>query len=317
MAANLELYRIFTAVAHAGSFSRAAAALYITQPAVSQAIAALEAQLDTHLFKRSRKGVSLTPQGELLLGYAETSLNLLQSGENRLEQLRQLGAGSLRIGAGDTITKNLLLPYIQRFHSSHPQVSISVTNRTSRQLLRLLQTGDLDIVVANLAADIGENEGVRNKNAFLSVNGPLDNTENIRVEPCFTVNDIFVAGRGFGNLRDKTLTCAELAALPLVMLEKQSNSRMYVQNFFLRRGVELMPEIELGAYDLLCEFADIGLGVACVIKQFSEEYLESGRLFEVKQKTPLPPRSIAVCSLKNIALSAAAKQFTEMLAKRL
>lgn len=310
MAANLELYKIFVTVAREGSFSRGAAALYITQPAVSQAIAALENQLNAPLFKRSRKGVELTAEGEMLLGYAETALNLLNSGEGRLDQMRLLQAGSLRIGAGDTISKNLLLPYIQRFHSEHPQVSISVTNRTSRQLLRLLQEGELDIVFANLAA-----EDTAQKNALFAESDRPDGAENIRVEPCFTVNDIFVAGKGFANLRDKKLSCAELAALPLVMLEKQSNSRMYVQNFFSRQGAALMPEIELGAYDLLCEFADIGLGVACVIKQFSGEYLESGRLFEVKLKTPPPPRNIAVCSLKNISLSPAAKNFTEMLAK--
>ncbi|EKN43339.1 LysR family transcriptional regulator, partial [Clostridium botulinum CFSAN001627] len=83
--------------------------------------------------------------------------------------------------------------------------------------------------------------------------------------------------------------------------------------YLLSKGVNISPEIELGAHDLLLQFAKINLGIACVVKEFSLEYLEKEILFEVKTKEPIPKRNIGFCYLKSVSLSPAARTFLETL----
>ena len=285
---NAELYRVFDEVAKAGTFSGAAAALGITQPAVSQAVRQLEDVLEAKLFLRSSRGVTLTQEGELLHGYVRSAMGLLREGEERLGKLRSLSAGEIRIGAGDTVSKWFLLPMIERYHRSFPDVKVSITNRTSDRTLELIRSGALDIGFVNM---------------------PISERGFI-FEECFPVHDIFIAGERFSQLKDTPVTPEELARYPLIMLERASNSRRRVDRHFLSNGVALRPEIELGSHDLLSEYAKIGLGIACVTKEFVD--LENSGLFEIKLTNPVPRRSIAVCYSENIQLSAAPKHFISL-----
>ena len=110
MAVKLELYRVFHEVARMGNISAAAQNLFISQSAVSQSIKQLEEQLQVRLFSRSTKGVYLTSEGKLLQEYISHALGLIQSGEEKLAQSRQLLTGELIIGASDTVTKTSLAP---------------------------------------------------------------------------------------------------------------------------------------------------------------------------------------------------------------
>lgn len=287
---SLELYRIFEKVAQTNSFSAAARALYITQPAVSQSIKQLEEQLSVSLFQRGSRGVRLTMEGQVLLEYIRSALHLIESGEDRIAKLKSLTAGELKIGAGDTITRQFLLPFIRLFHQAYPDILLHVTNRTSPEILELLKNGAVDIAFVNL---------------------PLDSPE-ITVIPCMEVEDIFVAGDRFRQLEGKSLPLQELAEYPLIMLEPKSNSRNYVDRFLLFQGVTCQPEIELGAYDLLMDFARIGLGLACVIREFSLSALERGELFQVELNPPIPKRSIGICHLASINLTPSARQFIDL-----
>ncbi len=284
---NLELYRIFCEVARKQSFSGAARALFISQPAVSQAVKQLERQLDVPLFIRGPRGVALTREGEILRGYADSALNLLEAGQARISALKSLTAGELRIGASDTMSRRFLMPAIGRFHAAHPDVALRITNRTSPETIALLREGKLDVGFVNLP---------------ISVSG-------VSFEECKTVHDIFVAGCEYEHLRGKPLTPRDLAAQHLIMLEQASNSRRWVDRHFLSCGVPLRPDIELGAHDLLLDYAVIGLGVACVIEEFSLEPIENGRLFKLELTPPVPQRSIGACWLSGIELSTAARRF--------
>lgn len=291
MTADMELYRVLVAVAQEGSFSKGARRLYMTQPAASQAIARLERQLGTPLFIRSSRGVMLTPEGALLCGHAAQALDMLKTGEEKLAARKKLQGGVLNIGAADTITKEFLLPYIQAFHQKYPAVSLRVTNRTSLQMKERVRRGALDIAVVNL---------------------PLEEPDLITL-PVLQVEDIFIAGPGFESLRERPLPPEEVAALPLVMLEREANSRRYVEEFFIKNGIVLKPEIELGAHELLAEFAAIGLGVACVVRQFCQRPLKEGRVFALRLQTPVPPRFVGACYRQGIPLSVEAEEFLRFL----
>ena len=149
MAVKLELYRVFHEVARMGNISAAAQNLFISQSAVSQSIKQLEEQLQVRLFSRSTKGVYLTSEGKLLQEYISHALGLIQSGEEKLAQSRQLLTGELIIGASDTVTKTYLLSRLEAFHRDYPDIRIRILNGTSHMVLDYLHAGQVDIAFAS------------------------------------------------------------------------------------------------------------------------------------------------------------------------
>ncbi len=137
MGVKLELYRVFREVAEAGNITAAAQNLFISQSAVSQSIKQLESDLQTRLFARNSRGVSLTPDGKMLYEYVRSAMGLLETGEEKLSQSRQLQVGHLTIGASDTVTSQFLLPYLDRFHRQYPGVHIQIISGRSHKVLGL------------------------------------------------------------------------------------------------------------------------------------------------------------------------------------
>ena len=289
MKATGEQYRIFITAAECGSISKAAEKLYITQPAASQAIKQLEKAVDCHLFNRTGRGVSLTEGGKILYDHAANALGLLESGEEKVAKWRNLQSGMLKIGAGDTITSRFLLPYVENFHKMHPEISIKVKNRTSPVLVEALKQGQIDIAFVNL---------------------PLDKPE-LNIIKCKEIQDIFLTGAKYAHLAKKPLQLKELQHIPLIMLEQAANSRQYVDAFLHKQNIILTPEIELGAYDLLMDFAKIDIGIALAVDEFSKKEIESGTLKPLQTLPQIPKRDIGVCWLSAITLAPSAKAFID------
>lgn len=291
MSSKLDLYRIFNEVAKCKSFSKAAKTLYMTQPAVSQSIMQLENELDVRLFTRTPKGVSLTGEGEVLIDYVNSAINLLEVGLKKINEAKDLTIGELVIGVGDTISRYFLLPYLERFHIEHPNIKLRIINRTTLELCTLLSSGEIDLAICNL---------------------PIKES-GFEIKECMKIHDTFVCGEKYKHLTNGPISLKELAKLPLILLEPKANSRKYVDEWILEKGIKLQPEIELGSHDLLLEFAKINLGIAGVIKEFSKEYLEGRILYEIKLEEPIKSRAIGVCSLRGVALSPASRRFIELL----
>lgn len=291
MIGKLDLYRIFHEVSQNESFSKAAKKLYMTQPAISQAIAQLEKELGTTLFLRSRKGVTLTAEGQLLHDYVNSALGILHVGESKVLEFQNLTSGELRIGVGDTIARFYLLSYLESFYKRYPNIKLKVLNGTTSEIVKLIQSGEADVGICNL---------------------PIEN-ETLHVQPCKEVQDIFVCGEKYRNLAQGPVDLDFLMKLPLIFLEKNANSRKYVEDYLKEKGYMIAPEFELGSHDLLLDFAKINLGVACVTKEFCEDELARGTLFEVELATPIPKRHIGIVTLKNVPLSKATNKFIDMM----
>ena len=280
---NYELYKVFYHVAVTLSFSEASKQLFISQSAVSQSIKVLEKKLEQALFIRSTKHVQLTPEGEILLKHVEPAVNLIRKGENQLLEANTLNGGQLRIGASDTICRYYLVDYLKNFHLLYPNVHIKVTNQTSIECARLLENGQVDLIVTNYP------------------NSGLSNTQNVRMINEF--HDVFVADRSHFPPARKKLTLKELQAYPILMLDRKSTT-----SEFLHR---MVPEIELSSNDLLIDLARIGLGVAFV-PDFCIPRKED-QLYVLDLEESLPARQMVVAYKENIPLSQAARQFIDML----
>ena len=290
MAVKLELYRVFREVAETGNISVAAKNLYISQSAVSQSIKQLETALQARLFARSPRGVSLTSEGQMLYEYVRSALSLLSTGEDKLSQAQQLLLGTLTIGASDTVTSWFLTHYLEQFHREYPGIRLKIVSGRSAKVLSLLKSGVVDIAFASSPAD----------------------PSGLTVWPCFHTHAAFVAGSGYDCDFDHVHSPREIAAFPLILLERKASSRVFLEQTFLRYGVTLTPEIELSSRSLLVSLAKIGLGVAGVTLEFVQDALEAGDIRLLKTDFDIPARSVDMCTLEGVYPTAAASRFMEM-----
>ncbi|MDA3810078.1 MAG: LysR family transcriptional regulator [Spirochaetaceae bacterium] len=286
---NFELYKVFYMAAESGSLSKAAEKLFITQPAVSQSIKLLENNLGIHLFIRTSRGIILTREGEKLYDYVKQSYLLLSHGEKMIEEMKNMASGEVSIGASDTMCKYYLLPYLNDFHINYPEVHLKVTNRISSETIKLLKSGEVDVGFINL---------------------PYED-KSITLYEGITIHDCFVVGEKYKFLTDEPINPETLTDYPLMLLEKGSSIRQFIDTYFEDHDIKVSPEIELGSIDLLIKFARIGVGISCVVKEFAWKELKRGDLYELKLTNELPRRQIGIATLKNIPLSVASKKFVQ------
>ncbi len=288
---NYELYKVFYYVATSLSFSDASRKLYISQSAVSQSIKTLEKKLEQPLFVRSTKKVQLTPAGRVLLKHIEPAMNLIQRGENQLLDSGALGLGQLHIGASDTICRYFLVPYLKQFHKKFPNIPIKVTNATSLGCVELLEQGKVDLIVTNFP-------NVRLNQSYVQ-------------KTVLDFSDVFIANPAYFNLRQQTISFAELTQYPILMLDKSSTTSEFLRNIFLQHQLELVPEVELSSNDLLIDLARIGLGIACIPDYCLSPEMKD--LFIVKTKEQIPGRQLAAAINPNLPPSASTEEFLKLL----
>lgn len=293
MSIQLEYYRVFLVVAREGGITRAAEALHLTQSAVSQTIHRLEEELDAALFVRSSRGVALTDAGQLLLERIGGLLDQVDGVERYFQQLRQLETGSLKIGASDTLCRALLLPHLQTFRDEYPDVTLQVTNRTSGETVELLRRGRVDIGFVNLP---------------LEQDGALTEFEIRDIVP---LHDCFICGEALRPFFSEPVSLSALSAYPILMLERLSAGRRYLDRVLEERGTPLVPEIELGSLDLLVEFARTNLGIAAVTRELIRPGTPGIHIIHLKEQ--IPPRRMGMLWKRLPPLPRAAARFAEML----
>ncbi len=282
---NLEHYKAFYYTVKCGTISKASEQLYITQPAVSRSIQQLEDSLKCSLFFRTSKGVKLTPEGEVLYKYIEQAFSFIEAGENKIRDIRSLLVGEVRIGVSDTICKYYLIPYLKLFKTLHPGIKIHVTCPTTPGIISLLKAGKIDFGIINLPY----------------------RDEQLNFQNITKVQDCFVTGGKYAYLSRQMQPLKKIVKQPLLLLEKSSNSRIFIDDYFSSHSLTVEPDFELGNMDLLMQFAKYDFGIACVIRNFIEDELDKGLLYEIKPVEKIPSRHIGVTWLKNVPLSSAAK----------
>ena len=188
---DFDLYKLFYNVAKYGSLSKAAEELFISQPAASQSLRQLEKQLDTTLFNRVHHGMELSAQGgEIIFDDVEKAVKLLNGVEEKLAALKQNATGTLRIGASETIFQYILSEKIVQYNERYPQVKIELISETSPKIIALMKMDECDIGFLNL---------------------PIADDEDIVIKKSVSyLNDIFIAGERFSELKGKSLSVQDL-----------------------------------------------------------------------------------------------------------
>lgn len=269
---NLSSYRIFYTVANTGNISKAAKELYISQPAISKSIQKLEESVGCKLFSRSSRGVVLTDEGKLLYEHVSEAFDTLTMGEEKLKRSIELGVGHLKIGVSSTLCKYLLLPYLKEFIRQNPHISISISCQSTNDTLKLLEDNKIDIGLI----------------------GKPENLKNIHFDFLEEIEDIFVAAKDYlRNLKARGIQKDHiLQSSTLMLLDKNNMTRQYIDDYLQENQIIIKDSIDISDMDLLIDFARIGVGVACVIKNFVREDLENGTLVEIPLGFPIHKREV-------------------------
>ena len=269
---NLSQYKIFYEVAKAGNISKAAKELYISQPAISKAISKLEDSLGLSLFTRSSRGVQLTAEGEVLFEHTKEAFDALERGELELKRIQEFDIGHLRIGVSNTLCKYILLPYLKTFIDQYPHMRITIESQSTAQTLSRLEQQKIDL---GLVAE----PSVRRDLSFI---------------PVMDIQDIFVTTPSYlENLYLREGRDTDIFETGNIMLLDSSNmTRHHVDEYMAQNHILPRQILEVTTMDLLIEFAKIGLGVACVIKELMQKELDNHTLIEVPLDIPIHRRTI-------------------------
>lgn len=262
--ASLENFRlvVFRRVAEALSFRKAAEELYLTQPAVSQQIKALEEELGVQLFDRAGKHVALTPAGQIMLNYAEKAGELMVQAEQEIASLDGAHAGTLAVGASTTIAQYLLPRLLGEFCRRHPRVHP-----------RLI-SGNTEKVVAALD---------QKKIALGLIEGPARN-QHVKTEPFLRDELVPIVAVAHPWAERSAVSLEELSRAPLVMRERGSGSRRVIEMAMERQGVRLgslQIAMELDSTEAIKSAVEAGLGIGIVSRCAIAADLRLNRGFKV------------------------------------
>ena len=299
MEQNLNQYKIFFTVAELGNISHAAEKLYISQPAISKAISKLEDGLNTTLFTRNPRGVVLTSEGKILFEYLKTAFEAIGIGVEKIKKINELGIGHLKIGASATLCKYILIPYLKGFIEKYPHIKISIECQSTYHTLKLLENNKIDIALVVKS----------------------ENEKNIEFYPIGEFEDIFVATDTYlenlhlrENNPQQTAKEVELELFKnanIMLLDEENVTRLYVDNYLNRNNIEVKHVLEVNNMDLLIDFAKIGLGVACVIKEFVIQDLKSGIIKEIPLANQLEKRTVGFAYNKSILPTNSVQSFID------
>lgn len=286
---NLNYYKAFYMVAKYKNISKAADALFISQPAISKSLSRLEENLGCTLFSRTSRGVSLTADGEILYERIREAFAAIEAGEEELRHRTELGIGQLRIGVSTTLCKYILLPYLQNFIRQHPHIRITIECQSTLHTVELLESGQIDIGLIGAPKHHG----------------------TLTFLPLKKIQDTFVATQSYlDNLSIREHADSDLfLSATLMLLDEENITRQYINDYFYQNQIKTNQILEVSSMDLLIEFAKIGIGAACVIREFVEQELKESTLIEIPMAEPIESRSIGFAYSNSHKLSKSALTF--------
>jgi DNA-binding transcriptional LysR family regulator len=288
---SFRLLRVFVAVAHRQSFTRAAEQMGLTQPGVSKSIRELERQAGTRLVERIPTGVRLTEAGTVLLGHARTILAEERAAEDALHALRGLGQGSLRIGASPTIATYLLPAFVHRFSTQHPAIELHLHTAPSRDVAASLLARDLDVGFAE---------------------APVPEDARLRVIPWREDELVVVAAPSHPLAPQAPISIAALANELLVLREPGSGTRKTVLDMLEAQHVVPHRIMDADSVESIKRIVAAGLGLSIISRAAIEDMLSLRRLVVLDTTDYRMTRPMNRLSLRT-GQSAATKAFVAML----
>ena len=218
-------------------------------------------------------------------------MELIESAEEDLDSLNHMEKGTIHIGAGNTIMQRYLMPYIKEFHELYPNINVIVHTVVTPELFKRAQLGLVDIVFTHLP------------------NNVPDDFETI---PLKKLHDIFVVNRD-SKWREKTITKKDLSKLPLVLLPFDASNRKNFNKFCQSNNIVIHPLMEIGNDLIIEDCALNGLGVGLVVKEYVQNKIDQGELFELNTNFKMSEKDLVCCIESNRMNNIILKNFVNLL----
>jgi DNA-binding transcriptional LysR family regulator len=261
----------FLEVARRGSVSRAAEALFITQPTLTARLQALERELGTSLFLRTSHGMRLTDAGRAWIPFAERALRALVDGRDALEQVMTASAGHLMLAAAPAVSTYVLPELLERFVQTHPRVEVSVRTGHSEDVVELVLRDEVQL---------GLGRKIRHP--------------EIELRPFHNEDLVLVCAPEHPFTQLTSVTMAQVAAEKLIMFDRTSSYYEITQGAFLSAGVSLRGLMELDSIEAAKKMVERDLGVALLPGTAVAREIAGGTLRAVRMKDAPPMQNTIV-----------------------
>lgn len=287
---NLTQLEGFLAVTSEGSFTKAAAKLYLTQPALSSQIKALEDDLGQLIFERDGKQLRLTNAGRLLQQRAKEILDLVEQTRQDVTGLKEFQRGQLAIAATESTFLYILPTVLQFFREKFPGIELRLLVRKSSEVGALVAEGEIDFGLATL---------------------PLLDAR-VKTETLFWREDVAICGNGHPLALLADVALADIAAHSLLLLEPGSTTRTLIEQRLALQGLVPAAVIDVGSVEVVKRLVEINLGVAVVPGIAVAAELRAGQLRAYRLEW-LPARAIGLVQRRNGYLAPASLLFLKLL----
>jgi len=288
---DIELYKIFYVVAVNQNITKASEKLNISQPAVTKHIKNLEDSLGVILFNRTRKGVVLTSIGQKIFLEVKNALTILDNVENEIRNYKDNNCGMIRIGVSTTLVR-ILMDRIGDFYKKYPNVKIEINTDRTKDNIKLLQNGLLDLIICKL---------------------PDNLDKDLEFIKLYDSSYEFVANKELYDCINQPIELSNLIKYPVLLQKEPSNSFSSAKKLFKENNLEVDSKFNIGSSSLLVDFTKIGYGVGYITKLYIEKELENNSLFIVKTIPETPKISFGIITLKNNILSNSCSNFINCL----
>jgi DNA-binding transcriptional LysR family regulator len=248
----------FLEVARLNSVSRAAEALYVTQPTLTARLHALERELGERLFVRARHGMRLTDAGRAFLPYAERAVRALREGRRAMDELGNASAGQLLLAAAPAVSTYILPAILESFVAAHPRVEVVVRTGHSEDVLRMVLSDQ---------AQVGLGRALRHP--------------DVELEPFYEEELVLVVAPDHPFARQPQVAMADLGSEQLIMFDRTSSYYEITQAAFLAAGVTLRGLMELDNIEAAKKMVERGLGVALLPRTAVSREVQAGELSRV------------------------------------
>jgi DNA-binding transcriptional LysR family regulator len=257
----------FLEVARFGSVSRAAEALYVTQPTLTARLHALERELGERLFVRGRQGMRLTDAGRAFLPYAERAVRALRDGRRAIDEVGTATAGQLVLAAAPAVSTYILPAVLESFVATHPRVEVVVRTGHSEDVLQMVLRDEVQ----------------------LGVGRALQHPE-IELEPFHEEELVLVVAPDHPFSREGSVGIADVGTEQLILFDRTSSYYEITQAAFLAAGVALRGMMELDNIEAAKKMVERGLGVALLPRTAITREVAAGALCRVELSDAAPIR---------------------------
>jgi DNA-binding transcriptional LysR family regulator len=290
---NLHHLRLFTAVVNHGGFTKAAASLHLSQPAISKSLNELERQLNLTLLERNGRSIRLTDAGQALYARAREIFGVEWIAEQELREIRGLKRGVLRIGASTTIATYMLPPYLGRFHLRHPGIRIRATSANTRTVLRMLLESRADIAL---------------------VEGPVSHPQ-VEVQPWLDDELVVISHPQHRLLSRNDVDVGMLVREQFIVREPGSGTRDVSARALALHGVRLTNTMRVGGTESIKQAVAAGLGLAIVSRAAAADQLALGKIAVLSVNGLVIRRTLAQIKLRGRVPTASARELELLLAQ--